>query len=108
MGVYGDRVRLTQIVVNLVNNAVKYTPDGGVIEIETAREGDEIVCRVRDNGVGLPPDARVFDLFAQIESSEHMSEGGSELVWRSCASSWRCTAEVSTPKAQVSNSAANS
>lgn len=76
LGVYGDPVRLAQVIVNLVNNAVKYTPAGGVIEIETAREGDEIVCRVRDNGVGLRPDARVFDLFAQIEGSEHMSEGG--------------------------------
>jgi PAS domain S-box-containing protein len=76
--VFGDPVRLTQILSNLLNNAAKYTPPHGVIDIGATREGDEIVLSVRDNGVGIPADAlpRVFDLFAQIETSAAEAAGG--------------------------------
>lgn len=75
---FGDPVRLTQIVANIVNNAAKYTPPGGRIEIEAEREGDKIVLRVRDNGVGISGEMmpRVFDLFAQTEGQIRLSEGG--------------------------------
>jgi PAS domain S-box-containing protein len=76
--VFGDPVRLTQILTNLLNNAVKYTPPGGVIDLAAAGVGDEVVLSVRDNGVGLSAEAlpRVFDLFAQIETSVAESAGG--------------------------------
>jgi signal transduction histidine kinase/ActR/RegA family two-component response regulator len=76
--VFGDPVRLVQIMSNLVNNAAKYTPANGVIEIESAREGDEAVLRVRDNGRGVAPDMlpRLFELFMQIDSVAAHSEGG--------------------------------
>ncbi|WP_363350883.1 PAS domain S-box protein [Methylocystis echinoides] len=76
--VSGDSLRLAQIATNLVNNAAKYTPPGGVIVVEGARDGDEAVLRIRDNGVGIAADMlpRVFDLFAQIDRHARLSEGG--------------------------------
>src|SRR5262249_5741684 len=67
--VEGDVVRLTQVVTNLLNNAAKYTPDGGHIRLTVERQGGEGIIRVRDNGPGIPADmrTRVFDLFTQVE-----------------------------------------
>ncbi len=64
-----DPVRLEQIVVNLLDNAVKYTPAGGAIHVRVSREGTHAVLRVRDTGVGIEPDVlpRIFDLFVQGE-----------------------------------------
>jgi signal transduction histidine kinase len=76
--VFGDSVRLAQIAANIINNAAKYTPPGGRIEIDAARGDDEVVLRVRDNGVGISADMmpRVFDLFAQTDDQIRLSEGG--------------------------------
>ncbi|MGJ0426107.1 PAS domain S-box protein [Methylocystis sp.] len=76
--VFGDSVRLAQIAANIINNAAKYTPPGGRIEIDAARGNDEVVLRVRDNGVGISADMmpRVFDLFAQTDDQIRLSEGG--------------------------------
>lgn len=76
--VFGDPVRLAQIAANLINNAAKYTLPGGLIEVAAAREGNELVLRVRDNGVGIDADMlpHVFDLFAQSDSQIRLSEGG--------------------------------
>ncbi|TMH10643.1 MAG: ATP-binding protein, partial [Betaproteobacteria bacterium] len=65
----GDLARLSQVVLNLLNNAVKYTPDGGRIEVQVAREADLAVVRVKDTGIGMSADliSRVFDLFVQGE-----------------------------------------
>ncbi len=73
-----DPARLTQIVVNLLNNAAKYTERGGEISVSVHREKNEAVIRVRDNGVGIPPEmlSRVFDLFVQAQGSSHHSQGG--------------------------------
>ncbi len=78
MPVHADMTRLTQVVLNLLNNAAKYTPEGGRIEIEGECAGQDCVLRVRDNGVGMPPDLveQVFDLFAQGERTLDRSEGG--------------------------------
>jgi PAS domain S-box-containing protein len=72
--VEGDVVRLTQVVSNLLNNAAKYTPDGGRIRISVERPDAEGVVRVRDNGPGIPTGMldKVFDLFTQV--NEH--QGG--------------------------------
>ncbi|GAB2507236.1 PAS domain-containing sensor histidine kinase [Lysobacter humi (ex Lee et al. 2017)] len=73
-----DPLRLTQILANLLNNAVKYTPPGGEIVVEVLRDGGEAVIRVRDTGVGMDEAliARVFDLFAQAETTPERHEGG--------------------------------
>ncbi|MGH8472600.1 MAG: PAS domain-containing sensor histidine kinase, partial [Gammaproteobacteria bacterium] len=74
----GDLARLVQIVANLLNNAAKYTDEGGQIRLEAMREGDEAVIRVRDNGMGLPAELlpHVFDLFTQADRSLDRSQGG--------------------------------
>ena len=69
--VEADPARLEQIVVNLLNNAAKYTDAFGLVRMTLLREGSEAVIRVRDNGVGIAPDMlpRIFDLFTQVDGS---------------------------------------
>jgi CheY-like chemotaxis protein len=73
-----DSVRLIQVVSNLLTNAAKYTAVGGEITLGSHRESEEVVIFVRDNGVGLAPEAlaQVFTMFTRIESEISRSEGG--------------------------------
>jgi CheY-like chemotaxis protein/two-component sensor histidine kinase len=73
-----DEVRLEQVVVNLLTNAAKYTPDGGVISLSANQEGDEAVLRVRDSGIGIQPEllAHVFGLFSQGATTLDRGQGG--------------------------------
>jgi len=74
----GDATRIDQIILNLVTNAIKYTPHGGSILVEAFREGADAVLRVSDTGIGLEPQLlpRVFDLFVQGERTMDRSQGG--------------------------------
>lgn len=74
----GDPVRLAQILLNLLDNAAKYTPEGGRIELSAEVAGPSIEIRLRDNGIGIPDDLlpRVFDLFQQNERSLDRAQGG--------------------------------
>ncbi len=76
--VEADPARMEQVVVNLLNNAAKYTDTGGLIRMTVSQEGDDAVIRVRDNGVGIAPDLlpKVFDLFTQVDGSLGRSYGG--------------------------------
>ncbi len=76
--VSGDPTRLEQVFTNLLTNAAKYTDPGGRIEMTAGREGDSLVVRIADNGVGIAPEmlSRVFDLFAQVDKSLDRSQGG--------------------------------
>ena len=76
--VHVDASRLEQVVNNLLDNALKYTPAGGRIVVSTERAGDEAVLGVRDTGKGIPADvlARVFDLFVQEPQTLDRSRGG--------------------------------
>ncbi len=76
--VEADPVRLAQVISNVVNNAAKYTPRGGRIEILVAREDAQVAIRVRDNGAGIDPSklATVFQMFAQIDNTLKASQGG--------------------------------
>ena len=73
-----DAARLEQVVVNLLNNAAKYTEEGGQIWLSAVGEGTECVLRVRDTGVGIAPALlpKIFDLFTQAERSLDRSQGG--------------------------------
>jgi PAS domain S-box-containing protein len=73
-----DPDRMTQVFVNLLSNAAKYTPSGGTLWVKATVEGAEVVTRFEDNGVGIPTDMlpRIFDLFTQVESSHSLSQGG--------------------------------
>jgi PAS domain S-box-containing protein len=76
--VEGDLTRLTQVFVNLLNNAAKYTPEGGHITLSAERKKDLALVRVRDTGVGIPRESlkKIFELFAQGERTLDRSEGG--------------------------------
>ena len=73
-----DPLRLEQILVNLLNNAAKYTEPGGRIWLSAHQEGGEIVLRVKDTGIGISQDmlSRIFDLFIQVDQSLTRIQGG--------------------------------
>jgi len=74
----GDATRLEQITSNLIDNALKYTPPGGRIEVRTWTENEDVVLSVRDSGVGIAPDLlpHVFDVFVQGSSTLDRAQGG--------------------------------
>jgi len=76
--VFGDRSRLVQVVVNLLNNAIKYTGDGGSISVLLEKHGRVGRIRVKDNGVGLEPEQieSLFEMFAQKDATLDRSGGG--------------------------------
>jgi len=73
-----DPIRLAQIIGNLLTNASKFTRRGGNIRLQAARDGDDVVIRVSDNGVGIAPDQlhRIFDMFTQLDTSLERAVGG--------------------------------
>ena len=76
--VAADPARMEQVVVNLLNNAAKYTDAGGLIQMTLSQEDTEAVIRVRDNGVGIAAEMlpHIFELFAQVDGSLGRSYGG--------------------------------
>jgi PAS domain S-box-containing protein len=76
--VEADPARVAQVLLNLLTNAAKYTPEGGRIWLTAAKEGGESVLRVRDTGMGIPAEMlpKVFDLFTQAERTLDRAEGG--------------------------------
>ncbi|ASL48219.1 Autoinducer 2 sensor kinase/phosphatase LuxQ [Burkholderia sp. AD24] len=73
-----DPTRLSQMILNLLNNAAKYTPPGGRISLAAEREGDEAVIVVRDSGIGIPREHldSVFEMFSQLAPALDRSQGG--------------------------------
>lgn len=78
MIVDADPVRITQILANILNNAAKYTKDGGQIWLTAFRDETTAAVSVRDNGAGIPADmlSKIFDLFTQAEHTSHRAQGG--------------------------------
>ena len=70
--------RLAQVLGNLLNNASKFTPAGGRIDLIAEMQGGEVVVTVRDTGIGIAPEVQsvVFDLFTQVDTSRNLSKGG--------------------------------
>lgn len=83
MGVWveGDRARLKQVVVNLLDNAIKYTAPGGAVTLRVAAEDRQAVLEVADNGLGIPSDAlpRVFERFFRVDKARSRDQGGAGL-----------------------------
>jgi CheY-like chemotaxis protein len=73
-----DVTRLSQVLLNLLNNAAKYTEQGGRIRLTAERQGDQALIRVQDNGIGIPPAmlSRIFDMFTQVDRSLERAQGG--------------------------------
>lgn len=76
--VRGDLTRLVQVLGNLLNNAAKYTNEGGRIHVSVRREGSSVEFRVKDNGIGIAPGshAKLFNLFSRLETSDDRTPGG--------------------------------
>ncbi|MEP7104918.1 MAG: GAF domain-containing sensor histidine kinase, partial [Chloroflexota bacterium] len=81
LAVRADGRRLRQVILNLASNAIKFTPDGGVVTLNAERDGSEICLSVRDTGVGVPTAERerVFEAFTQVRSGRTRSEEGTGL-----------------------------
>ncbi len=76
--VEADSIRMAQVLSNLLNNAAKYTNPNGQIRMTVASQGSDVVFRIRDNGIGIPPEmlSRIFELFTQVDHSLDHSQGG--------------------------------
>jgi two-component system sensor histidine kinase VicK len=79
--VMGDVERIEQVVVNIVSNSVKYTPDGGHIDIEAVRNDSELVISVADNGMGISEkdQRRIFERFYRVDKARSREKGGTGL-----------------------------
>jgi signal transduction histidine kinase len=77
----GDRARLKQVIVNLVDNAIKYTPEGGAVKVSVCLEKQHAVVRVEDNGTGIPADAlpHLFERFYRVDKARSRQMGGAGL-----------------------------
>ncbi|HVK39373.1 MAG TPA: ATP-binding protein [Candidatus Kapabacteria bacterium] len=80
-GAYGDRDRLKQAVVNLVENAIKYNRPDGAVTVELEFRESELLVRVRDTGIGIPAEdqARIFERFYRVDKNRSRAVGGSGL-----------------------------
>jgi heavy metal sensor kinase len=79
--VEGDRARLKQVIVNLLDNAIKYTPRGGRVRLSVRRESGYAVLDVTDDGIGIPAEAlpHVFKRFYRVDTSRSRAQGGAGL-----------------------------
>jgi two-component system phosphate regulon sensor histidine kinase PhoR len=79
--IWGDLDRLTESLINLLDNAVKYTPEGGTITIEAVAAGDGVRIVVTDTGIGIPPKElpRIFERFYRVDRARSREQGGTGL-----------------------------
>lgn len=77
----GDRVRLEQVLINMISNAIKYTHDGGCIRMTAGSDGDRVWASVQDNGIGIPKEdvPRVFERFYRVDKARSRESGGTGL-----------------------------
>ncbi|HEX2229247.1 MAG TPA: ATP-binding protein, partial [Candidatus Binatia bacterium] len=75
---YADRIRLIQVLSNLLHNAAKYTEHGGSVRLRAERHDNQVVISVKDTGIGMPPDKLqdIFEVFAQLDVSLERTHGG--------------------------------
>lgn len=81
LAVIGDRDRLKQVILNLVSNSIKYTPEGGRVTLGLARVNDFARLTVSDTGIGIPPEdlSKIFDRFYRVDKARTRAEGGAGL-----------------------------
>jgi heavy metal sensor kinase len=79
--IVGDKVRLRQLFLNLIDNAIKYTPEGGAVTLSVERENGAVYFRVKDTGIGIPAEDlhRVFDRFYRVDKARSREVGGAGL-----------------------------
>jgi two-component system sensor histidine kinase VicK len=76
--IYADKGRITQVIDNLMANAIKFSPEGGTIGIEVRETDQEVIMVISDQGIGVPHDKldRIFDRFYQVDGSSKRRFGG--------------------------------
>jgi two-component system, OmpR family, heavy metal sensor histidine kinase CusS len=81
ISIHGDEARLRQVLYNVLDNAIKYTPDGGAVEIQLSRHDKAAVIAFRDTGIGIPAEhlPRVFDRFYRVDKARSRELGGTGL-----------------------------
>jgi heavy metal sensor kinase len=81
VSIEGDRARLKQVIVNLVDNAIKYTPAGGLVGVKVCASNGRALLEVNDNGVGIPPEAlpHIFERFYRVDKARSRQMGGAGL-----------------------------
>ncbi|HJX12789.1 MAG TPA: ATP-binding protein [Dehalococcoidales bacterium] len=81
LSVTGDAQRLRQLLANLVDNAVKYTPEKGTVTLSLYRDGDRACLEVADTGIGIPPEhlPHIFDRFYRVDKARSRGSGGTGL-----------------------------
>ncbi|RLA97319.1 MAG: hypothetical protein DRG32_03790, partial [Deltaproteobacteria bacterium] len=84
--IMGDRGRLRQLALNLIDNAIKYTPSGGRVELRVVRDGDEVTFSVADTGEGIPAEdlQRIFERFYRVDKARSRQRGGTGLGLSIC------------------------
>jgi signal transduction histidine kinase len=78
---YGDRSKLNQILYNLMDNAIKYTPEEGTVRVSLKQENGNIIWRVKDNGIGIPTEDQdhIFERFYRVDKARGRETGGTGL-----------------------------
>jgi len=104
----GDQARLKQVVVNLLDNAIKYTPNGGRIKLKIAQEDGDAVLDIADDGIGIPAEAlpHVFKRFFRVDGSRSRDQGGAGLglsIVKSICDAHGARVEVSSTPGQGSS-----
>lgn len=79
--IIGDEAKLRQVIINLVDNAIKYTPEGGRVMVDTYRGKNEAILKVSDTGIGIPAEdiPRIFDRFFRVDKARSRATGGTGL-----------------------------
>jgi heavy metal sensor kinase len=79
--IVGDRGRLRQLLLNLVDNAIKYTPEGGTVTLAVRRQNGSALLEVQDTGIGIPPGEidKIFDRFYRVDKARSREQGGTGL-----------------------------
>jgi signal transduction histidine kinase len=105
--VEGDPARLKQVIVNLLDNAIKYTPAGGRVLLRVTQSGADALLEVSDDGIGIPQEAlaHVFKRFYRVDGSRSREQGGAGLglsIVESICSAHGARVEVSSVPGQGS------
>nr|WP_320048649.1 ATP-binding protein [uncultured Desulfuromonas sp.] len=81
VSIRGDDLRLRQLFLNLLSNAIRYTPDGGTVDIDISREGDNVTVAVIDSGIGISAEhlPHIFERFYRTDEARNRADGGTGL-----------------------------